>query len=95
MRLNVLPADIGQDGVVAMTFRVQNEGSLSTMACFAKQARAQVEPQLHRHVESRQAAGADRDARKIVDAPVALPIIAAILLTRTSGPSVLSSAQRG
>src|SRR5580658_4249939 len=73
MRLNVLPTDIGQGGVVAMRFRVQNECSLSTMASFAEQTRAEVEPQLHRHVEPRQAAGADLDARKIVDAPVALP----------------------
>jgi len=31
--------------------------SFSAMASFAKQARAEVEPQLHRHVEARQAAG--------------------------------------
>ena len=50
MSLDVLPTDIGQDGVVAMAFRIENQRSFSAMA---------------------------------------------ILLTRTSAPSVLSSAQRG
>ncbi len=44
MSLDVLPADIGQNGVVAMTFRIQNQRSFSAMASFAKQARAEVEP---------------------------------------------------
>ena len=72
MSLDVLPADIGQNGVVAMTFRVQNQGALAAMAGLSKQARAEVKPQLHRHVEARQAGGANLNTRKIVDALVTL-----------------------
>ena len=72
MGFDVLSADVRQSAVVAMRLCIQNKCTFSPVPWFAKYACAEVKSEFHGHVESRNAALGDFDARQVVNTPVAL-----------------------
>jgi hypothetical protein len=68
--LYILAANIGQDLVIAMRHRIEDQGELAAMPALAEEPCAEVKTQLHSHVEAGQAVG-DLDAREVVDNPIA------------------------
>src|ERR1700733_13133411 len=55
-----------------MPVSVENQRTFSAMTSLTQEARAQMEPKLHRHIESRHPARVDFNTREVVDSPIAL-----------------------
>jgi hypothetical protein len=67
---DVLAADVREQGVIPVPLGFENQGALPPMPGLSEQSGAEVQAKFQGHVEARQAAGGDLDARKIVNAPV-------------------------
>ena len=93
---NVLPGDIGDELLVPVPLRIQNDAGLAALLAASERLRSREDPQLERHVEARQPAFAVQlRPRDVMDRQPALADDLVIFWMRTCELSSTSSAHRG